>query len=215
MKASSFLVLTTLFTFGVHHSVSAQNQSTENEIAAGKAKSVVCAACHSVDGNSQIPSNPKLAGQHKTYLVKQLNEYKLAIQTGEKEGRSSPIMGGMASFLTDEDVQNVASYFSSQTPTESKQKTPTNLKAQTLFNSGDINRKIPACVSCHGPKGNGSNLSGFPDISGQHAQYTLSQLKAFRSGTRLNDKNGMMQSIAAKLTDEDIEVLANYISSLD
>lgn len=211
MKLLVFLVL---ILFSLHHSVNAQNQATESNISAGKAKSVVCAACHGSDGNSLIPTNPKLAGQHKNYIVKQLNEYKLALQTGGKKGRSDPIMGGMAAFLTDEDIQNVASYFSVQIANEPKQVELTNLKGQVLFRSGDANRKIPACASCHGPKGNGSSLSGFPDISGQHAQYTLNQLKAFRSGSRFNDKNGMMQDVASKLTDGDIEVLANYLSNL-
>ena len=211
MKLLVFLVL---ILFSLHHSVNAQNQVTESNISAGKAKSVVCAACHGSDGNSLIPTNPKLAGQHKSYLVKQLTEFKLATQTGGEKGRSDPIMGGMAAFLTDEDIQNVASYYSSQAPKVPEQVANKNLKGQALFISGDIDRNIPACASCHGPSGNGSNLSSFPDLSGQHAQYTLIQLKAFRVGSRTNDKNGMMQDIAAKLTDEDIEVLANYLSNL-
>ena len=212
MKTTLFLVLAM---FAIQHSVQAQNLSLEDTIAAGKAKSIVCAACHGTDGNSAIPTNPKLAGQHKNYLVKQLNEYKLATQTGGQSGRNNPIMGGMAAFLTDEDIQNVATYFSVQITKTSEQGSEQNIEGGTLFNSGDKDRKIPACASCHGPNGNGSNLSGFPDISGQHTQYTLTQLKAFRSGSRHNDKNEIMQNIAARLTDEDIEVLANYLSNLN
>ncbi|WP_158965335.1 cytochrome c [Paraglaciecola sp. L3A3] len=180
----------------------------------GKAKSVACGACHGADGNSAISMNPKLAGQHVSYLVKQLNEFKLASQTGGKEGRNNAVMNGMAAALSEQDIQDIAAYFSSQTGSAGE--TPEDFVelGRKLYNGGDLERGITACIACHGPRGNGTSLSGFPDISGQHTDYIKSQLKAFRSGDRNNSLNGMMEDIAKKMTDNDIEVLANYISGL-
>jgi cytochrome c553 len=181
---------------------------------AGKAKSAVCAACHGPDGNSMIDMNPKLAGQHEKYLVKQLTEFKLASQTGGEEGRNNAVMNGMAAPLSIQDMEDLAAYFSSQEATPGETAEQYVEAGKALYQGGDEERGITACIACHGPQGNGSSLSGFPDISGQHATYTASQLKSFRSGQRHNSMNGMMRDIAMKLTDEDIEILSNYVSGL-
>ncbi|MAI39072.1 MAG: c-type cytochrome [Alteromonas sp.] len=181
---------------------------------AGKAKSAVCAACHGPDGNSMIDMNPKLAGQHEKYLVKQLTEFKLASQTGGEEGRNNAVMNGMAAPLSTQDMEDLAAYFSSQEATPGETAEQYVEAGKALYQGGDEERGITACIACHGPQGNGSSLSGFPDISGQHATYTASQLKSFRSGQRHNSMNGMMRDIAMKLTDEDIEILSNYVSGL-
>ena len=181
---------------------------------AGKAKSAVCAACHAADGNSMIPINPKIAGQHVGYLEKQLKEFKLASQTGGEEGRNNAVMNGMAAPLSEQDMADLAAYFASQ---EAKPgETPENYVdvGQALYRGGDEARGIPSCGACHGPDGNGMGLAGFPDISGQHPDYVVSQLKAFRDGQRANDMNGMMRDIAMKLTDEDMDILANYLAGL-
>ncbi|MGL5045163.1 MAG: c-type cytochrome, partial [Plesiomonas sp.] len=83
-----------------------------------------------------------------------------------------------------------------------------------LYMAGDKQRGIPACVACHGPRGNGTDLSGFPKISGQHADYIIAQLNAFRAGQRQNDPNSMMRQIAASLTDKEISALAGYLGGL-
>ncbi|RDV24768.1 cytochrome c4 [Alteromonas aestuariivivens] len=181
---------------------------------AGKAKSAVCAACHNVDGNSAIDMNPKLAGQHANYIVKQLKEFKLASQTGGEEGRNNAVMNGMAAPLSEQDMEDLAAYFSSQEATPGATPEEYVEQGQKLYMGGDAERGVTACTACHGPDGNGMQLAGFPDISGQHATYLASQLKAFRDGTRHNDMNGMMRDIASKLTDEDIETLSNYIAGL-
>jgi cytochrome c553 len=181
---------------------------------AGKAKSAVCAACHGPDGNSMIDMNPKLAGQHEKYLVKQLTEFKLASQTGGEEGRNNAVMNGMAAPLSTQDMEDLAAYFSSQEATPGETAEQYIEAGKALYQGGDEERGITACIACHGPQGNGSSLSGFPDISDQHATYTASQLKSFRSGQRHNSMNGMMRDIAMKLTDEDIEILSNYVSGL-
>ena len=190
------------------------NAVAEGNPEAGKAKSAVCAACHGADGNSTIDMNPKLAGQHEKYLAKQLTEFRLASQTGGEEGRNNAVMNGMAAGLSDQDIQDLAAYFASQEATPGA--TPENMieAGEAMYRGGDQDRGIPACSACHGPRGNGMAAAGFPDISGQHATYTIAQLKAFRSVERANDMNGMMRDIAMKLTDEDIEIIANYVSGL-
>ena len=180
----------------------------------GKAISVTCGACHGSDGNSAISMNPKIAGQHTNYLVKQLTEFKLASQTGGKEGRNNPVMNGMAAMLSEQDILDLAAYFSSQEGTPSEASQDVIEQGNRLYVGGDLQRGITACIACHGPKGNGTSLSGFPDISGQHSDYIATQLKAFRSGERSNSLNGMMADIAKRMTDKDIKVISSYVAGL-
>jgi cytochrome c553 len=181
---------------------------------AGKNKSAVCGACHGADGNSAIEMNPKLAGQHQAYIVKQLKEFKLASQTGGAEGRNNAIMNGMSAALSEQDMQDIAAYYSGQKASAGETPEDAVEAGSKLYLGGDLERGITACIACHGPRGNGGSLSGFPDISGQHAAYNTSQLEAFRSGQRANSLNGMMADIAKRLNDKDIEVLAAYLAGL-
>jgi cytochrome c553 len=190
------------------------NAIAQGDIQSGKEKSITCAACHGSDGNSAIAMNPKLAGQHSNYLAKQLTEFKLASQTAGKEGRNNAVMNGMAAALSEQDILDLAAYFSSQEPTASEASEDAVELGNKLYVGGDLKRGITACIACHGPKGNGTRLSGFPDISGQHAEYIASQLKAFRSGDRANSLNGMMADIAKRMTDQDIEVISSYVAGL-
>lgn len=198
--------------FSTNAAVAQQEMKGDPE--AGKAKSTACAACHSVDGNSVIDMNPKLAGQHAGYLVKQLQDFRTASQTGGAEGRNNAVMNGFAAGLSDQDMLDIAAYFASQDMKPGS--TPEDMidAGAALYRGGDAERGITACIACHGPKGNGMGLAGFPDISGQHVTYTKTQLENFRSGARANDLNGMMRDIAKKLTDEDIQLLSNYVSGL-
>ncbi|MCW8108854.1 cytochrome c4 [Alteromonas ponticola] len=184
------------------------------DAAAGKEKAATCAACHGPDGNSVIEANPKLAGQHPNYLVKQLQEFKLAAETGGEEGRNNAVMNGMAAPLSQQDMEDIAAYYASQEMTSGTTIEEYVEPGEALYRGGDEERGITACIACHGPNGNGMQLAGFPDISGQHAAYTAAQLNAFKDGLRHNDMNGMMRDIAQKLTDEDIAILASYISGL-
>jgi cytochrome c553 len=184
------------------------------DIQAGKTKSLACGACHGADGNSMLDMNPKLAGQHMNYLVKQLAEFKLASQTGGKEGRNNAVMNGMAAALSEQDMQDIAAYFSSQTAKPGETPEDVIEAGSKLYRGGDLARGITACIACHGPRGNGTSLSGFPDISGQHPAYLKAQLLAFRAGQRANSLNGMMGDIAKRLSDEDIEILSQYLSGL-
>ncbi len=188
--------------------------SAQGSIEAGKAKSQTCVACHGADGNSQLTMYPKLAGQHAKYLEKQLKELKLGMTSGGKQGRYDPVMSGMAMPLTDEDMADLSAYYASL-PISSNT-TPEDIvePGKALYAAGDAERGITACIACHGPRGNGTELSGFPKVSGQHADYIKLQLEKFRDGNRNNDMNGMMRDIAKKLSDNDIEVLSKYVGGL-
>ncbi len=189
-------------------------QATEGDVEAGKTKSATCAACHGPDGNSTIPANPKIAGQHESYLYKQLKEFKLGMTSGGKEGRVSAVMGGMSMGLSDQDMKDLAAYFASQTMKPGSTPEEVVASGQALYRGGDMKRGIAACQACHGPRGVGQSLAGFPQVSFQHPEYIKTQLELFRSGERANDKNGMMQDIAMKLTDKDIEILSKYMAGL-
>ncbi|WP_329347418.1 c-type cytochrome [Vibrio natriegens] len=186
----------------------------QGSIEAGKAKSQTCVACHGADGNSAIAMYPKLAGQHAKYLEKQLQDLKLGMTSGGKQGRYDPVMSGMAMPLSDEDIADLSAYFASLPTSENS--TPENVveKGKVLYTAGDAERGLTACIACHGARGNGTELSGFPKISGQHADYIKAQLTKFRDGSRGNDMNAMMRDIAKKMTDEDIDVLSQYVGGL-
>lgn len=189
-------------------------QAFDGDAEAGKAKSATCAACHSADGNSAVDMYPKLAGQHAGYLYKQLVDFKTGMETAGKQGRNNAVMFGMVASLSDQDMKDLAAYFASQKMKAGA--TPENViaRGEQLFRGGDADRGIAACIACHGPRGSGSSLSGFPKISFQNATYLKTTLQDFRAGNRANDLNGMMQDIAKKLSDEDIEVLSQYLGGL-
>jgi cytochrome c553 len=186
----------------------------QGSIEAGKAKSQTCVACHGADGNSQLAMYPKLAGQHAKYIEKQLKDLKLGMTSGGKQGRYDPVMSGMAMPLSEQDMQDLAVYYASLPI--SNNTTPENVveKGKVLYSAGDAERGLTACIACHGPRGNGTELSGFPKISGQHADYIKAQLEKFRDSKRENDMNAMMRDIAKKLTDEDIDTLSKYVGGL-
>ncbi|MBR9788040.1 cytochrome c4 [Vibrio sp. J1-1] len=186
----------------------------QGSIEAGKAKSQTCVACHGADGNSAIAMYPKLAGQHAKYLEKQLQDLKLGMTSGGKQGRYDPVMSGMAMPLSDEDIADLSAYFASLPMSENSTPEDVVKKGKVLYTAGDAERGLTACIACHGARGNGTELSGFPKISGQHADYIKAQLTKFRDGSRGNDMNAMMRDIAKKMTDEDIEVLSQYVGGL-
>lgn len=167
----------------------------------------VCVACHGADGNSVMTMNPKLAGQHPGYIAKQLNNFK----SGD---RQNPVMAGMAATLTDDDVANLAAYFGAQKAKggAAKESGPGSL-GEKIYRGGVAGMGVPACAACHGPTGAGIPVQ-FPRLAGQHAEYTVSQLKAFRGGERANDTAMMMRAIAGKLTDQQIAAVADYIQGL-
>lgn len=186
----------------------------QGNIDAGKEKSVTCGACHGADGNSLVTQYPKIAGQHVKYLEKQLHDLKLGMTSGGKQGRYDPVMSAMAMSLSEQDIADLAAYYASLPQSEGS--TPENVveKGKALYFAGDASKGLTACSACHGPRGEGMELGGFPKISGQHAEYVKAQLIKFRSGERANDMNEMMQDVTKNLTDDEIDILSQYIGGL-
>jgi len=174
--------------------------------------SQTCAACHAADGNSQIAANPKLAGQFYEYLHKQLANFKA--QDSKKAERENPVMAGMVAPLSPADMKDVAAYFAGQKlkPAAAKDKELAAL-GQKIYRGGNAATGVAACAGCHGPSGTGIP-SQYPRIAGQFSEYIEAQLKAFRSGARANDPNSMMRSIAARMSDKEIQAVAQYAAGL-
>ena len=165
----------------------------------------VCAACHAADGNSLIPVNPKLAQQHPEYLIKQLTEFKAGT-------RENAVMTGMAAMLSVDDMKNISYWLATKkaTPGAAKEKDLV-LLGERIYRGGIADRQIPACAGCHSPNGAGIPAQ-YPRLSGQHADYSVAQLIAFRDGVRNNSLQ--MNQIAAKLNDREIKAVADYIAGL-
>lgn len=177
---------------------------------AGAAKAATCVACHGEAGNSVNGEWPKLAGQHKLYLIRQLELY----QSG---GRQNAIMAGMAAGLGETDMADLAAYYNQQTLKPGSADEALVARGAELYRAGDAESGVPACTACHGPTGIGNPLSGYPRINGQHAQYLSTVLKAFRGGAvwgQGDQANAVMAGVAANLSDQDIEALASYLQGL-
>lgn len=192
-------------------SLQAQDQAPDLAKAKQTAETI-CAACHMADGNSQLPANPKLAGQHPDYLYKQLHDFKG--WNGGKPVRDNAVMGAMVAGLEEADMKALAQYFGSQTqqPEPAKSLATVDL-GQKIWRAGIPAKGVPACAACHGPAGAGLPAQ-YPRLSGQFAEYTEAQLKGFRDGVRANDPNRMMQTIALKMTDPEIKAVADYAAGL-
>lgn len=173
----------------------------------GQAKAAPCVACHGVNGNSVNPEWPNLAGQHETYIKRQLAAFK-------NDTRQNPLMTPMAKPLSEEDMADLGAFFSTQTLTGLEAEPSKVALGQRLYRGGDPKTGVPACGACHGPGGDGNPAAGYASIRGQHATYTAAQLKAYRSGTRQTDPNQMMRNIAAAMSDEQIDAVAAYIQGL-
>ena len=181
------------------------------DLNAGRKKSEICAACHSVDGNSTVPAWPKIAGQPEKYLIEQLKEFR----KGEKGTRFEANMYGMTQALTDQDIADLAAYFASQKSTSGTTKQEWLARGEKIYHGGNAKTGVPACgPSCHGMRGEGNGPAGFPPLSGQHPEYVVEQLKRFKNGTRSNDPNGIMRDIAKQMTEEEIQAVSNYVSGL-
>ena len=183
------------------------------DAAVGKTMSVACSACHGADGNSVVPTFPKLAGQGDAYLIKQMRD----IRDG---ARPVPTMAGQLDGKSDEDLANIAAYYSSQTQSGGKTK-PELLELGTkVYRSGVAARNVAACSACHSPSGHGNAPASFPSLAGQHAEYIATQLKMYRKGYedetgRTNDGDAkIMRTIAFGLSDKEIEAVSSFIAGL-
>ncbi|MDO9204884.1 cytochrome c [Methylotenera sp.] len=208
MRLNSVSVNLTGLMFSVLFSVSAQAAADKPAAPADKTLqtvNTVCAACHGADGNSAITLNPKLAGQHPEYLVKQLAEFK----SGK---RANAVMTGMAAMLSDAEMKDVATYFANQKLTLGVAKTNgAGSLGEKIYRGGIAATNVPACAACHGPAGAGLPKQ-FPRLAGQHADYTLAQMRTFRTGERANAP--MMMAISTKMTDAEMAAVADYIQGL-
>jgi cytochrome c553 len=170
-----------------------------------------CASCHGKDGNAALnQAMPKLAGQNIAYLITALKGFK----PGSKSGHTDLIMGAIVADLSAQEMQEIASYYSMLPGSIDTAREDLVPLGQRLYRGGDAFERIPACSACHGPAGLGNANAGFPRLSGQHMPYVIAQLKAFRSGKRIDKQHQMMVTIAKKMNDEDIEAVASYISGL-
>jgi len=181
----------------------------QGNAAAGEGKVALCAACHGTAGQSSIAANPKLAGQSAVYLIKQMND----IKSG---ARSVPLMTGLLNNSSEQDIADMAAYYAEQEVTLEGADPELIELGESIYRAGISSLNVAACSACHSPTGKGNAQAGFPALSGQHAEYTAAQLKAFRSGERSNDGTAMpMRIISERLTDREIDALASYISGLN
>ena len=203
---AALLIAAALVAPTLSHAATPAAPAAKPDLAKGEATyTAACAACHGADGNSASPAYPKLAQQHPEYLVKQLQEYK----SGK---RANAIMSGMAAGLSDADMKNVAAWLASKSakPNFAKEKDLVAL-GERIYRGGIADRQIAACAGCHTPTGAGIP-SQYPRLSGQHADYAVAQLTAFRDGVRKN--NTQMTGVAAKLNDREIKAVSDYIAGL-
>ena len=196
---------------------------------AGKAKTASCAGCHGEDGNSMMPGFPKLAGQHKGYLVKQLQAFKSG-------ARMSPMMAPLAAGLDDQAIEEVAAYYAgnkiaanpapalpADDDDDAPAKTGEQKKAELekliaqggdLYRNGNLATAVSACVACHGPFAEGNRPAAFPALHSQHADYLIKTLTDFKTGARSKSRENMMHMIATKMTEQEIKAVAYYISTM-
>ena len=175
------------------------------DAAKGAQLSATCLGCHTADGSRGSPANPILQGQHPEYLVKQLSEFK----SGK---RKNPIMMGMVATLSEEDMKQVAAFYSAKVakPGFAKIK-ETVLLGEQIYRGGIAAKAVPACAGCHSPNGAGIPAQ-YPRLGGQHADYAEAQLLAFRSGVRGN--NAQMTAIAGKMNEREMKAVADYVAGL-
>ena len=175
---------------------------------AGQTRSIVCAGCHGVDGNSFNPEWPSLAGQNESYLIK-------ALQSFKDGSRQNVLMNAQAAALSEQDMQDLAAWFSAQKLAGKTADPALVSSGERLFRGGNKASGVPACGACHGPGGPGNSAAGWPAIAGQHATYSSNQLLAYRSKQRVTDGDTqMMRTTASRLTDEEIQAVTSYVQGL-
>ncbi|PUE59049.1 cytochrome c4 [Limnohabitans sp. Rim8] len=203
---ASLLIAAALVAPALSNAAEPAAPAAKADLAKGEATyTAICASCHGADGNSGSPAYPKLAQQHPDYLVKQLQEFK----SGK---RANAIMSGMAAGLSDADMKNVSAWVGSKEskPNFAKEKDLVVL-GERIYRGGIADRQIAACAGCHTPTGAGIP-SQYPRLSGQHADYAVAQLVAFRDGVRKN--SAQMTGVAAKMNDREIKAVSDYIAGL-
>ncbi len=178
------------------------------DLTIGLEKSKFCSACHGQQGISLNVEWPNLAGQHASYLIKQMQDYKKGVSRNE-----ATMVAVMASF-SEQDIADLAAFYAQQKLPEGETPEKYLQRGKALYRGGDFTKHITACIACHGPKGSGNEQAGFPMLAGQHALYTLGQLQAFKAQKRTNDLNSIMRDISGRMSEEDMEAVAYYIQGL-
>ena len=206
------MIRTALLTLGILALTSGVTLAAGNANA-GKGKAAICASCHGIDGNGS-PGNaewPALAGQHASYIADQVRAFQAS------EQRSNLIMAPMIASMTDQDIEDVAAFYESlprRTRFADENAKEAIAQGELLYRAGSKDKGIAACMGCHGPSGAGNGPAGFPALASQTAKYTAIQLRQFKSGERKNDANEMMRDIAARLSEDEIDALAQYLAGL-
>jgi len=220
MKTASF-VLVLLGSFVIANAIAA------GDVKKGKAKTQACIACHGPVGDAKAPSFPKLAGQNAAYLVKQLQDFKTGV-------RKDATMNGMVQSLSPADMKNIGAFYASQKTSLGIAKKEHVVIGRKIYEGGNPRTKVPACMGCHSPTGLGNAAAKYPALAGQHAAYTVKQLKAFREVARLslklkaegkelpdkfakgrsNDDSSVMRTVVQDMSDAEIEAVASYIQGL-
>ncbi|MDM8567676.1 cytochrome c4 [Candidatus Halobeggiatoa sp. HSG11] len=183
--------------------------ASNGDATAGKTKSANCVPCHGVDGNSNVnPVWPKLAGQHEDYLVKQLQDFK-------SKTRNEPLMAAMVDPLTEQDILNLAAYFSSQAAKTTPVESALVERGERIYRGGNKDDKVPACVACHGINGKGNPMANYPTVGGQNNGYTTKQLNDYKNGVRNPEGTAaIMKDVAAKMSTDDMTAVAAYIQNM-
>lgn len=212
--------------------ITASAFAEEGNINAGKEKATACAGCHGENGNSMVSTFPKLAQQHASYLIKELHAFKSNM-------RVNAMMNALAMGLSDEDINDIAAYYSSQkistntlpviaSDDDEDEESDSSTKQQgaeadlqklmakgkDLYRNGDLVREVSACIACHGPYGEGNKPAKFPALKSQHADYLIQALSDYKTGVRSNNTDNMMHMIAKKMTDEEIKAVSYHISMM-
>ncbi|HEV7432439.1 MAG TPA: c-type cytochrome [Steroidobacteraceae bacterium] len=197
---------------------------SHGSVEGGAALSGTCLACHGANGNSSNPEWPNLAGQNAAYVEHQLHLFHDGRRTGKMGDASASMMPAMATPLTNQNIEDVAAYYSQQTPA-GLEADPSYWEAgQKIYRYGDRARGIPACAACHGPSGRGNPAAGYPALRAQHSVYVVKQLSAYSTEVRYaknehgasygGDNAAIMHTIAARLSDEDMRNVASYIQGM-
>lgn len=191
------LVLSGLFSFAANAA----------DAEAGKAKSVACGACHGTDGNSTNPIWPSLAGQHASYIFKQLKDFKYG-------QRIDATMTGMAAALSEEDMKDIAAFYEAQRRQPAAIDLALIEAGETIYRGGITEARVAACMGCHSPDGNGNGPAAWPSLKGQHPEYIVAQLQKFQQGLRANDTGSMMRNVVARMSEAEMKSVAAYAAGI-
>jgi cytochrome c553 len=203
------VALAALFALGTAHAEGSAAAPAMGDAKAGEAKAAACGACHGIDRNSSDKQYPKLAGQHETYIARQLALFKA-------NQRVNPIMIAFAAPLSEQDMRDVGAFFATKKALTGVADEKLLARGEQLYKGGDVKLGVPACLACHGPDGRGNPGAGYPQLAGQWTDYANAKLKEWHDGTSwgADDRAKIMPEIARKLTEQDIAAVSSYIEGL-